>query len=46
MSETSVPRGGAMDDPARLPAAGPVTAAERITAIDTLRGVAVLASWS
>ncbi|WP_405232331.1 DUF418 domain-containing protein [Lentisalinibacter salinarum] len=42
MSETRVPRGGAMDEPAGLPAAGPVTVAERITAIDTLRGVAVL----
>ena len=38
MSETRITAGGAADQPG----AGPVTAAERITALDTLRGVAVL----
>jgi uncharacterized protein len=38
MSSIDVSAGGAADQPR----AGPVTAAERITAIDTLRGVAVL----
>lgn len=38
MKEPVVPAGGAADRPAR----GPVAAAERITALDSLRGVAVL----
>lgn len=41
MTGTSIPVGSAIDRPPQA-VAGPVAAAERITALDTLRGVAVL----